>query len=157
MQAPLGAYDWAGLFAAVSSARTLLLHHRDVLEREDGGPGLIARLVSLVTDAVSNRRSVVQTNGLRCLGELFRCVLVVVVLACDVEDVGLYVRRSFLSYLMLGQRPCTRNIWCLSAALIVGVNVPASAATAVPAAVAVTIPVSIGDETLFPAAWWERD
>ena len=85
MQATLGVNDWASFFAAVSSARTLLLHHRDELEGEDGGPRSIGRLVSLVADAVSNRRSVVQTNGLRCLGELFKCVLDVVVLACDVE------------------------------------------------------------------------
>ncbi|CAM9627864.1 unnamed protein product [Ectocarpus fasciculatus] len=75
VQAPLGVDDWASLFAAVSSARTLLLHHGDVLGREDGGPGLMGRLVSLVADAVSNRRSVVQTNGLRCLGELFSCAV----------------------------------------------------------------------------------
>ncbi|CAN0354348.1 unnamed protein product, partial [Ectocarpus sp. 6 AP-2014] len=70
-----GVSDWACLFAAVSSARTLLLHHRDMFGGEDGGPGLIGRLVSLVADAVSNRRSVVQTNGLRCLGEMFSCVV----------------------------------------------------------------------------------
>ncbi|CAN0354425.1 unnamed protein product [Ectocarpus sp. 6 AP-2014] len=70
-----GVSDWASLFAAVSSARTLLLHHRDMFGGEDGGPGLIGRLVSLVADAVSNRRSVVQTNGLRCLGEMFSCVV----------------------------------------------------------------------------------
>ncbi|CAN0121349.1 unnamed protein product, partial [Ectocarpus fasciculatus] len=75
VQAPLGVGDWASLFAAVSSARTLLLHHGDVLGGEDGGPGLMGRLVSLVADAVSNRRSVVQTNGLRCLGELFSCAV----------------------------------------------------------------------------------
>ncbi|CAM9942209.1 unnamed protein product, partial [Ectocarpus sp. 12 AP-2014] len=75
VQATVGVKDWASLFAAVSSARTLLLHHRDELGAEDGGPGMIGRLVSLVADAVSNRRSVVQTNGLRCLGEMFRCVL----------------------------------------------------------------------------------
>ncbi|CAN0435125.1 unnamed protein product, partial [Ectocarpus sp. 12 AP-2014] len=56
-------------------ASTLLLHHRDELEGEDGGPHLIGRLVSLVADAVLNRRSVVQTNGLRCLGEMFSCVV----------------------------------------------------------------------------------
>ncbi|CBJ33911.1 conserved unknown protein [Ectocarpus siliculosus] len=70
-----GVTDWASLFAAVSSARTLVLHHRDMFGGEDGGPGLIGRLVSLVADAVSNRRSVVQTNGLRCLGEMFSCVV----------------------------------------------------------------------------------
>ncbi|CAN0485215.1 unnamed protein product, partial [Ectocarpus sp. 8 AP-2014] len=75
VQATLGVNEWASLFAAVSSARTLLLHHRDVFGGEDGGPGLIGRLVSLVADAVSNRRSVVQTNGLRCLGEMFSCVV----------------------------------------------------------------------------------
>ncbi|CAM9284854.1 unnamed protein product, partial [Ectocarpus sp. 8 AP-2014] len=36
-----GVNEWASLFAAVSSARTLLLHHRDVFGGEDGGPGLI--------------------------------------------------------------------------------------------------------------------
>ncbi|CAN0265478.1 unnamed protein product [Ectocarpus sp. 4 AP-2014] len=75
VQATVGVKDWAGLFAAVSSARALLLHHRDVLEAEDGGPRLIGRLVSLVADAVSNRRSIVQMNGLRCLGEMFSCVV----------------------------------------------------------------------------------
>ncbi|CAN0548640.1 unnamed protein product, partial [Ectocarpus sp. 12 AP-2014] len=75
VQATLDVSDWASLFAAVSSARTLLLHHRDELGAEDGGPHLIGRLVSLVADAVSNRRSVVQTNGLRCLGEMFSCVV----------------------------------------------------------------------------------
>ncbi|CBJ33998.1 conserved unknown protein [Ectocarpus siliculosus] len=70
-----GVTDWASLFAAVSSARTLVLHHRDMFGGENGGPGLIGRLVSLVADAVSNRRSVVQTNGLRCLGEMFSCVV----------------------------------------------------------------------------------
>ncbi|CAB1106269.1 unnamed protein product [Ectocarpus sp. CCAP 1310/34] len=85
VQATVVVKDWASLFAAVSSARVLLLHHRDVFGREYEGPGLIGQLVSLVADAVSNRRSVVQTNGLRCLGEMFRCVLDVVMLACDVE------------------------------------------------------------------------
>ncbi|CAN0263485.1 unnamed protein product, partial [Ectocarpus sp. 13 AM-2016] len=91
VQATLRVNDWASLFAAVSSARTLLLHHRDVFGAEDGGPGLVARLVSLVADTVSNRRSVVQTNGLRCLGEMFSCV---VGIGMTADQMGTLVRST---------------------------------------------------------------
>ncbi len=73
---PCTAEDWAGLFRAVSSARTLLAGHPEVFggghEGNEAGRGLLDVVVPLLASAVSSRRSVVQTNGLRCLAELFR-------------------------------------------------------------------------------------
>lgn len=67
--------DWSRLFAAVTAARTALAHHLKVFDGGEGGvPGLVAVVVSLVATAVSHKRSVVQSNGLRCMTELFRCV-----------------------------------------------------------------------------------
>ena len=76
--------NWSGRFGAVAAARTLLVHHPTVFDGgqgedeggENGIPRLIEVVVPLVASAVSHKRSVVQTNGLRCLAELFRCVRV---------------------------------------------------------------------------------
>lgn len=67
--------DWARLFSAVSSVRTLLSHHPEVFqeERTKEVPGLLGVVVGLMASAVPHRRSVVQTNGLRCLADTFRC------------------------------------------------------------------------------------
>ena len=68
--------DWAALYGAVSAARTLLVHHPDVFgadETTEGTPGLVNLVVTVVVDAVSHNRSVVQSSGLRCFQELFRC------------------------------------------------------------------------------------
>lgn len=67
------------------AARTVLVQHPEVFNTEkeeegnkaearNGVPGLLGVVVSLVASAVSDKRSVVQTNGLRCMAELFRYV-----------------------------------------------------------------------------------
>ena len=64
----------------MSAARTLLAHHPEVFQRQaeaGAGAGLLSMVVSLVASAVSHKRSALQTNGLRCMAELFRCVFVV--------------------------------------------------------------------------------
>lgn len=100
------AKDWAGLFRAVSSARTLLAHHPEVFG--GGGEGdreLVRIAVSLAAAASSSRRSAVQTNGLRCSAELFRCGFVV-------RRVGLRCCRAFgLVYLEVSWRTprCVRE------------------------------------------------
>ncbi|CAM9438067.1 unnamed protein product, partial [Hapterophycus canaliculatus] len=70
--------DWGALYLAVSSVRTLLVHHDEVFSVEQGGEadgirGLVGLVVPIVTDAVSHNRSAIQSVGLRCLEELFRC------------------------------------------------------------------------------------
>ena len=85
MRALFAAEEWADVFRAVSSARTLLAHHSEAFEGEkgrgeEGDRGLLGMTVSLAASAASSRRSVVQTNGLRCMAELFRCVFLVVAL-----------------------------------------------------------------------------
>lgn len=76
----LGDDDWAGRCGAVAAVRTLLAHHADVFagkEEDNGIPGLLRVVVPLVVSAVADRRSAVQTNGLRCVAELFRCVFAI--------------------------------------------------------------------------------
>lgn len=79
-----GGDDRSDLFGAVSKARTLVAHHPEVFgagereeegEEEGGVPGLLAVVVSLVANAVSDTCSALQMNGLMCMAELFRCVL----------------------------------------------------------------------------------
>ena len=65
------------MFGAVTCARTILTQHPWVFKGDEAGGhaldrGLLDAILSLIASAVSSRRSVVQTNGLRCLTELFR-------------------------------------------------------------------------------------
>ena len=76
-----GAGGWSDRFAAVSAARTLLVHHPTELfrggqeaEKEDGAPVLLSVVMQLLASAASDESSKLRTNGLRGIGELFRCV-----------------------------------------------------------------------------------
>lgn len=79
-----GSGEWSDRFRAVTATRTLLAHHITVFdggqagegggEEEDGVQALLAVVVGLVASAASDARSVLRTNGLRCMAELFRCV-----------------------------------------------------------------------------------
>ncbi|CAN0318694.1 unnamed protein product, partial [Pylaiella littoralis] len=69
VRTPIDEGGWACLFDVVSSVRTLLVHHQEVFQEQEREevPRLLGVVVPLVATAVSHRRSVVQTNGLRCL------------------------------------------------------------------------------------------
>ena len=92
-------YDWSVQFGSVTAARVLLMHHPDVFaggEREEEEsrkvPRLLELVVPLVASAVSDKHSVLQMNGLRCMAELFRCGSVVrfgvVALPCQAHGFG---------------------------------------------------------------------
>eukprot|EP00752_Nemacystus_decipiens_P014560 g12967.t1 len=70
--------DWPNLFSAVTAARTLLEHHPTVFlwglggdeGREDEVSKLLSAVVLLVARAVSNKRSALRMNGLKCMAAL---------------------------------------------------------------------------------------